>query len=242
MPRVRADWALAPAVARGAATQEVHDALGPGPHIVIENVIAGLLAGGAIAAALTAPLVYRSWHFLSQAIGKRAIKKAPEAGVHLAAARLHTCAAGGGATRVQRQGRRSAVRLAARQGHGPMPAPYGCNLLMQWGVAIGRQPGSGGFRPRPAMAAIFPMTRSGRQRQSAKSGYVSGVDSETGADQNKKPMISGRSGRIRTCDPCVPNAVLYRAEPHSDKNAAYSPGFRTPQEADRGLWTIWMWA
>src|SRR5258707_11056163 len=45
-------------------------------------------------------------------------------------------------------------------------------------------------------------------------------------------MISGRSGRIRTCDPCVPNAVLYRAEPHSDKNAAYSPGFRTPQEGE----------
>src|SRR5258707_5401492 len=45
-------------------------------------------------------------------------------------------------------------------------------------------------------------------------------------------MISGRSGRIRTCDPCVPNAVLYRAEPHSDKNAAYSPGFRTPKEGE----------
>src|SRR6478735_12343586 len=45
-------------------------------------------------------------------------------------------------------------------------------------------------------------------------------------------MISGRSGRIRTCDPCVPNAVLYRAEPHSDKNAAYSLGFRTPQEGE----------
>src|SRR6202043_2161278 len=45
-------------------------------------------------------------------------------------------------------------------------------------------------------------------------------------------MISGRSGRIRTCDPCVPNAVLYRAEPHSDKNAAYSLGFRSPQEAE----------
>jgi L-threonylcarbamoyladenylate synthase len=29
-------------------------------------------------------------------------------------------------------------------------------------------------------------------------------------------MVNGRSGRIRTCDPCVPNAVLYRAEPHSD--------------------------
>src|ERR1700722_14842105 len=37
---------------------------------------------------------------------------------------------------------------------------------------------------------------------------------------------------IRTCDPCVPNAVLYRAEPHSDKKAAYSLGFRTPQEAE----------
>src|SRR6202161_877708 len=48
----------------------------------------------------------------------------------------------------------------------------------------------------------------------------------------KTPMISGRSGRIRTCDPCVPNAVLYRAEPHSDKNAAYSLGFRIPQEAE----------
>src|SRR5882762_4040291 len=43
---------------------------------------------------------------------------------------------------------------------------------------------------------------------------------------------TGRSGRIRTCDPCVPNAVLYRAEPHSDKKAAYSLGFRPPQEAE----------
>src|SRR6202035_3760311 len=37
---------------------------------------------------------------------------------------------------------------------------------------------------------------------------------------------------ILTCDLCVPNAVLYRAEPHSDKNAAYSLGFRSPQEAE----------
>src|SRR6202011_1185689 len=50
--------------------------------------------------------------------------------------------------------------------------------------------------------------------------------------RRKNPMNSGRSGRIRTCDPCVPNAVLYRAEPHSDKNAAYSLGFRAPQEAE----------
>ena len=27
---------------------------------------------------------------------------------------------------------------------------------------------------------------------------------------------SGRSDMIRTCDPCVPNAVLYQAELHSD--------------------------
>lgn len=34
--------------------------------------------------------------------------------------------------------------------------------------------------------------------------------------RTKNLRKSGRSGRIRTCDPCVPNAVLYRAEPHSD--------------------------
>src|SRR5579864_3935056 len=50
--------------------------------------------------------------------------------------------------------------------------------------------------------------------------------------RRKNLMISGRSGRIRTCDPCVPNAVLYRAEPRSDKRPAYSQGFRTPQEPD----------
>ena len=32
----------------------------------------------------------------------------------------------------------------------------------------------------------------------------------------KNLKMIGRSGRIRTCDPCVPNAVLYRTEPHSD--------------------------
>ena len=30
---------------------------------------------------------------------------------------------------------------------------------------------------------------------------------------------NGRSGRIRTCDPRVPNAVLYQTEPHSDLGA-----------------------
>ena len=43
--------------------------------------------------------------------------------------------------------------------------------------------------------------------------------------RRKSLMITGRSGRIRTCDPCVPNAVLYRAEPHSDKTRLIALGF-----------------
>lgn len=62
--------------------------------------------------------------------------------------------------------------------------------------------------------------------------------SEALAGRSAKPLENvnfwknGRSGRIRTCDPCVPNAVLYRAEPHSDKKAAYSVGFDAPQAAE----------
>ena len=33
------------------------------------------------------------------------------------------------------------------------------------------------------------------------------------------PDKNGRSERIRTSDPCVPNAVLYQAEPHSDRGS-----------------------
>ena len=39
---------------------------------------------------------------------------------------------------------------------------------------------------------------------------------------------NGRSGRIRTCDPRVPNAVLYQTEPHSDLEG------RLIEEAFRG--------
>ena len=35
-------------------------------------------------------------------------------------------------------------------------------------------------------------------------------------DFSRSPFHVGRSDRIRTCDPCVPNAVLYQAELHSD--------------------------
>src|SRR5215217_2701637 len=97
------------------------------------------------------------------------------------------------------------------------------------------------------MVTIIPTTcRARRPRLAKKPGTFLVLNLvltwEQAAIRTKSLMISGRSGRIRTCDPCVPNAVLYRAEPHSDKNAAYSLGFRAPQEADRGLWTIWMWA
>src|SRR5260370_23036203 len=47
---------------------------------------------------------------------------------------------------------------------------------------------------------------------------------EPPAIRRKSLMISGRSGRILTCDPSVPNPRLYRPQPHSDKNTAYSLG------------------
>ena len=39
----------------------------------------------------------------------------------------------------------------------------------------------------------------------------------------------GRSERIRTSGPCVPNTVLYQAELHSDRAAPYSGGVRPLQ-------------
>jgi hypothetical protein len=40
---------------------------------------------------------------------------------------------------------------------------------------------------------------------------------------SRQPLeIPGRSERIRTSGPCVPNTVLYQAELHSDRGAAYS--------------------
>src|SRR5258708_11604367 len=44
----------------------------------------------------------------------------------------------------------------------------------------------------------------------------------------------GRSGRIRTCDPGVPNAVLYQTEPHSEiGRALYRGGPHGRQPAGR---------
>src|SRR5580704_5295640 len=80
---------------------------------------------------------------------------------------------------------------------------------------------------------MIPTVCTVRQRRSAKKpGMFLVLTWQAASTRRKNLMITGRSGRIRTCDPCVPNAVLYRAEPHSDKNAAYSLGFRTPQEAE----------
>src|SRR5580704_5060834 len=84
---------------------------------------------------------------------------------------------------------------------------------------------------------MIPTVCTVRQRRSAKKPGMFLVLNlvltwQAASTRRKNLMITGRSGRIRTCDPCVPNAVLYRAEPHSDKNAAYSLGFRPPQEAE----------
>ena len=40
-------------------------------------------------------------------------------------------------------------------------------------------------------------------------------------------IINGRDCRIRTCDPLVPNQVLYQVEPFPDKYGALE-GIRTP--------------
>src|SRR5580704_12128246 len=80
---------------------------------------------------------------------------------------------------------------------------------------------------------MIPTVCTVRQRRSAKKpGMFLVLTWQAASTRRKNLMITGRSGRIRTCDPCVPNAVLYRAEPHSDKNAAYSLGCRALQEAE----------
>ena len=67
------------------------------------------------------------------------------------------------------------------------------------------------------MAIITPTICRLRRQLAKKAGTFRWLTREPEAIRRKNLMISGRSGRIRTCDPCVPNAVLYRAEPHSDK-------------------------
>ena len=58
-------------------------------------------------------------------------------------------------------------------------------------------------------------------------------------DTGWKDGKNGRSGRIRTCDPRVPNAVLYQTEPHSDERARLIeeafPGRKRACEAVRRL-------
>src|SRR6516165_1774093 len=83
-----------------------------------------------------------------------------------------------------------------------------------WAVATGcatqpalRAPGAKGLLSKPC--AIFAGILPGFGNFVAQ--FIAQV-----TVRKYKPLKNGRSGRIRTCDPCVPNAVLYRAEPHSD--------------------------
>src|SRR5262249_12435218 len=60
------------------------------------------------------------------------------------------------------------------------------------------------WEDRPNIVACMPPRRTGR--------FVSDCNFK-----NIRPChADGRSDRIRTYDPCVPNAVLYQAELHSD--------------------------
>ena len=69
--------------------------------------------------------------------------------------------------------------------------------------------------------------------------------------QNKKREKNGRSDRIRTYDPCVPNAVLYRAELHSDKlncgeipqkSAILTGHFCIVKHLKHFQWHLWLFA
>ncbi len=47
-------------------------------------------------------------------------------------------------------------------------------------------------------------------------GCGTGANFEFYLDAVKRIVFIGRSDKIRTCDPCLPKAVLYQAELHSD--------------------------
>ena len=48
--------------------------------------------------------------------------------------------------------------------------------------------------------------------------------------QNVRRIVLGRSGEIRTHDPCLPKTVLYQAELHSDRAGRIRPLRRWLQE------------
>ena len=103
------------------------------------------------------------------------------------------------------------------------------------GIGAKAVDGLGRERDQPALGQARARQRPRRPRRRAKSafsgphsrGLISSIRllavretqgykprSCRSVAQPGRALRSGR--RIRTCDPCVPNAVLYRAEPHSD--------------------------
>lgn len=50
----------------------------------------------------------------------------------------------------------------------------------------------------------------------ARDTKITGVNDDRLGEINAEKRESGRRGRIRTCDPFVPNEVRYQAAPHAD--------------------------
>jgi hypothetical protein len=88
------------------------------------------------------------------------------------------------------------------------------------GVPIWEAAGFRGMSPKYSRTPTATILHGARRPRLPEGRYVSVAETVVNlteeGNQTKNSRKSGRSGRIRTCDPCVPNAVLYRAEPHSD--------------------------
>ncbi len=92
-----------------------------------------------------------------------------------------------------------------------------CDIAMQRGVPLwaGRRQGSWACLPRSCRTLMATTTltfcRGQLRRLVKRAGMFRGLKRwltrERPTIRRKNLMISGRSGRIRTCDPCVPNAV-----------------------------------
>jgi hypothetical protein len=112
-----------------------------------------------------------------------------------------------------RKGLQSAVRLAGLPGR---VTPHtlrrtAATWLMQRGVPIWEAAGFLGMSPevlQDTYAHPHPDHLQGRRRQLGKrANAFRWLTREQPATRRKNQVNSGRSGRIRTCDPCVPNAL-----------------------------------
>src|SRR5690606_782161 len=128
-------------------------------------------------------------------------------------------------------GRRGRLPHAFRRARLPWRPPGGVDRrlpgLAVGGFALACGPRRGAVVPRRdrgVRPAVLHPRRAGRRRADpGAAGTAAGAGVRPGGTLGGKRSAmagkDGRSGRIRTCDPRVPNAVLYQTEPHSDFGA-----------------------